>query len=105
MYGTVARYRLNPGMEGQLIELAREFEAAQVPGFVASYAYRMDADPNDYYLAVVFESREAYVANADSPEQDARYCQSLPLLEREPEWHDGEIVYALQETRSRIRED
>jgi heme-degrading monooxygenase HmoA len=95
MYGTVARYRLKPGMEGQLIELAREFEAAQVPGFVASYAYRMDADPNNYYLAVVFESREAYVVNADSPEQDARYRQMLSLLEHAPEWHDGEIVYAL----------
>ena len=95
MYGTVARYRLKPGMEGQLIELAREFKAAQVPGFVASYAYRMDADPNNYYIAVVFESREAYVANADSPEQDARYRQMLSLLEHAPEWHDGEIVYAL----------
>jgi heme-degrading monooxygenase HmoA len=104
MYGTVARYRLKPGMERQFIEQAREFEAAKVPGTVAVYIYRMDTDPNEYYLAVVFESREAYEANADSPEQDARYRQSLPLLEREPEWHDGEIVYALQETRSGIRE-
>jgi quinol monooxygenase YgiN len=83
-------------MERQFIEQAREFEAAKVPGTVAVYIYRMDADPNEYYLAVVFESREAYLANADSPEQDARYRQVLSLLEREPEWHDGEIVYALQ---------
>ncbi len=74
------------------------FEAGQVPGFVATYTYSTDADANDYYLAVVFESREEYWANAQSPEQDARYRQWQPLLEGEPEWHDGEIVdvYALQ---------
>ncbi len=96
MYGTVGHYRIKPGMEGQLVEQLRLFEAAKVPGTVAVYAYRMDADPNDYYIAVVFASKEAYWANAQSPEQDARYRQLLPLLEREPEWHDGEIVYALQ---------
>jgi quinol monooxygenase YgiN len=99
MYGTIARYRIKSGMEGQLREIldeqARVFGTGQVPGFVVSYAYRMDADPNDYYLAVVFESREAYRANAGSPEQDARYRQLLSLLEHAPEWHDGEIVYAL----------
>jgi len=96
MYGTVARFRLKPGMEGQLRQILEEqgrvFAAGQVPGFVATYAYRMDADPNDYYLAVIFASKEAYWANARSPEQDARYRQLLPLFEREPEWHDGEIV-------------
>lgn len=103
MYGTVARYRLKPGMEGQFIEQVRVFEAASVSGTLAVYVYRLDADPNDCYIAVVFESREAYLANADSPEQDTRYRQLLALLEREPEWHDGEIVYALQETGSGIR--
>ena len=101
MYGTVARIRIKPGMESQFRQLieeqARPFEAGQVPGFGVSYAYRMDADPNDYYLAVMFESREAYWANAQSPEQDARYRQWLPLLEGEPEWHDGEIVYVMRE--------
>ncbi len=92
MYGTIVRYRIKAGMEGQFNKQAREFEAEQVPGLVATYAYRMDADPNDYYVAVVFESREAYLANAQSPEQGARYRQLLPLLEREPDWHDGEIV-------------
>ncbi len=100
MYGTVARFRIKAGMEGQFRQLiegqASAFEAGQIPGFVATYGYRMDADPNDIYLAVVFESREAYWANAQSPEQDARYRQLLPLLESEPEWHDGEIVYTMQ---------
>ena len=100
MYGTVARMRVKPGMEGQfrqlLEEQARAFEAGHVAGFVASYSYRMDADPNEYYLAAVFASKEAYWANAQNPEQDARYRQWLPLLEGEPEWHDGEIVNVMQ---------
>jgi quinol monooxygenase YgiN len=102
MYGTIGRCRIKPGMEGQFRQLIEEqapaFESGQAPGFVASYSYRMDADSNEYYLAVVFDSKEAYVLNAQSPGQDARYHQWLPLLEREPEWHDGEIVtfFALQ---------
>ena len=102
MYGTIGRFRIKPGMEAQFRQLieaqAPPFETKQVPGFVASYAYRMDADANDYSIAVVFESREVYLANAESPEQDARYRQWLPLLDGEPEWHNGEIVggYGLQ---------
>jgi heme-degrading monooxygenase HmoA len=103
MYGTIARFRVKPGMESQLRQIfkeqMRQFEAGQIPGFVASYGYRMDADTNEYYLAVVFASKEAYWANAQSAEQDTRYRQWLPLLAGEPEWHDGEIVdvYALQQ--------
>jgi quinol monooxygenase YgiN len=96
MYGTIAHCRIKPGMEEQLAEQIRVFEAAKVPGAIATYAYRMDADPGSYYLAVVFASKEAYLANAQSPEQDARYRQLLSLLEGEPEWHDGEIVSTMQ---------
>jgi hypothetical protein len=79
------------------------FETEQVAGFVTSYTYRMDADPNDFFIAAVFESREAYWANAQRPEQDARYRKWLPLLEGEPEWHDGEIdvMYAQQQPAQR----
>jgi quinol monooxygenase YgiN len=103
MYGTIGRFRIKPGMEGRFRQLIAEqapaFEAGHIAGFIASYGYRIDADPNEYYLAVVFSSKEMYWANAQSPEQDARYRQWLPLLEGEPEWHDGEIVsgYALKE--------
>jgi quinol monooxygenase YgiN len=100
MYGTIGRLRIKPGMESQFRQLiegqARAFETGQVPGFIVSYGYRMDADANEYYLAVVFSSKDAYWANAQSPEQDARYRQWLPLLESEPAWHDGEIVSSMQ---------
>jgi quinol monooxygenase YgiN len=94
MYGTGARMKVKPGRVEQIMELTREFEAAQVPGWVGEYVYQMDADANEYYAAIIFESKEAYQANANRPEQDAFYRRFVELLEEEPEWHDGEIVYS-----------
>lgn len=94
MYGTVARMQLKPGAQQQMADQLREFESAQVLGFVSSYVYRMDAEPDVYYLAVAFQSKDAYLANARSPEQHSRYEKMRALLASEPEWHDGEIVYA-----------
>jgi quinol monooxygenase YgiN len=92
MYGTVARMRAKSGAVEKLAEILRGYEGLGVPGYRGSYAYQMDDDPNTLYLAVIFESKEAYHANAESPEQDARYREMLALLEGPPEWHDGEIV-------------
>lgn len=100
MYGTIARMRAKPGAESQLAEQMRIFEAAHIAGAVGSYIYRMDSDPNEYWLAVIFTSKESYVANANAPEQDARYRQLLAFLDGPPEWHDGEIVYVSQPGQS-----
>jgi quinol monooxygenase YgiN len=93
MYGTVARLKVKPGMEQQLLALGRE-QGAQIPGLVSQTVYRMDADPNELYLVVAFDSPEAYRANAASPEQHARFQQLRALLDADPEWHDGEIVFS-----------
>jgi quinol monooxygenase YgiN len=93
MYGTIARFRLKAGMEDRLSKLMKEFEGATMPGALADYLYKSDENPNEYYMAVVFEDKASYMANADSPEQDARYREWLELLDGEPEWHDGGIVY------------
>jgi hypothetical protein len=45
-------------------------------------------------LAVVFDSKEAYEANANSPEQHQRYLEYRDLLAADPEWHDGDIVHS-----------
>lgn len=92
MYGTVARMRVKPGAEERLNALMREYENLHVPGYRATYVYRMDTDPREAYMAVIFDSKESYDKNADSPEQDKRYHDMLALLDGEPEWHDGEIL-------------
>lgn len=93
MYGTIARMRLKPGTDGQMRELMQEYETLDVPGYVRSTVYQMDTDSNEYYLTVAFEDRDSYRANAESPEQDARYRKMASLLDGDPEWHDGEIIY------------
>ncbi|MBI5670296.1 MAG: antibiotic biosynthesis monooxygenase [Chloroflexi bacterium] len=94
MYGTIARMRAKPGMEQQLITVASETESVPVPGVIAVYVYQMDSDPREFMLAVIFESKEAYFANAESPDQHQRFLQLMTCLEAEPEWHDGHIVFA-----------
>lgn len=96
MYGTIASFHIKSGMEAQLQELEQQYNTTPVPGYVVSYVYRMDADPTQYYLVVVFDSKATYQANASSPEQAARYHQFRALLTADPEWHDGEIVSTTQ---------
>ena len=94
MYGTVAKMLVKPGMEQKLIELSKSEDMLGIPGLVSTFIYKMDDDPNEYYLAVIFESKDAYTKNADSSEQNARYEEYVQCLEGAPEWHDGEIVYS-----------
>jgi heme-degrading monooxygenase HmoA len=65
----------------------------EVPGQIAAYVYQMDRDRSEYYLAVIFESRETYHANAASPEQHER--RSLMRVLESRKWNDGEIVSAI----------
>jgi quinol monooxygenase YgiN len=94
MFGTIARLSLKPGVEGELSEMMKEYDQITIPGHVTTHVYRMDSNPNECYLATVFESRDSYFANANSPEQDARFRRMMDMLTSEPEWHDGEIVYS-----------
>jgi len=92
MYGTVARFRVKSGMEKEIEAIVRDYENTPPPGYIGEYIYRLDSDPQTYIMAVMFESKEAYFANADSPEQDAEYRKFRDLLESDPEWMDGKIV-------------
>ena len=95
MYGTIAKLRIKPGMESELERLSRD-EQTEISGITFQYVYRMDDDPQNFFLVVGFESKESYRKNAESPEQHARYLTMISLLESEPEWHDGEIVFSVQ---------
>jgi heme-degrading monooxygenase HmoA len=93
MYGTVAKMRAKRGSGTLLAEIGKQLEGDRPPGMVSVFVYRMDANPDEYVMAVAFESKEAYEANAASDEQDRRYRQLRELLESDPEWNDGEIVH------------
>ncbi|MEO7000633.1 MAG: antibiotic biosynthesis monooxygenase [Ktedonobacterales bacterium] len=99
MYGTVARMNLKSGAQDQLAQQLRDFTALNVPGFVATYTYQSDANPNECYMAVIFENKAAYDTNAQSAAQDARYQKIRALLESDPEWHDGAITAFVNSAR------
>ena len=92
MYGTVARFRVKSGMEKEIEAIVRDYENTPPPGYIGEYIYRLDSDPQTYIMAVMFESKEAYWANAQSPEQNQRFMDLRAMLLEDPLWHDGEIV-------------
>jgi quinol monooxygenase YgiN len=92
MYGTIAKFQLQPGAEAQLAALEEEYRQVQIPGMVSEYLYKLDAKPNTYYMVAVFDSKDAYFANAESPEQHQRYLKFRAITVGDPEWNDGEIV-------------
>ena len=95
MYGTVARMQLKPGSIGKMKALTKEHETLNIPGHVNTLVYQMDENPDVVYLVVAFENKEAYVANASDPKQNARFEAMKELLAAAPEWHDGEVVYQM----------
>jgi quinol monooxygenase YgiN len=94
MYGTIARLKVRAGTQEQLKQTLAAMETRNVPGFVASYLYRTDEDPNVLMLAVLFTDRDAYTRNADSPDQDRQFQAMRGFLASDPEWYDGEIIWS-----------
>lgn len=95
MYGTVAHIRPAKGQEEALLEMMKEWDRdyrPKVKGVVANYVYKKDEDPGEWILVAVFEDKQSYVANADSPEQSNWYQKFRAVLESDPVWEDGEII-------------
>ncbi len=93
MFGTVARYRVKPGQEQQLLNQMRSFEADPPEGWVYHTIFRSTSDPNEIWISVVFENEAVYRKNADSPEMDRQYRKMLEHLQGDPEWHDGHVIH------------
>ena len=94
MYGTIARFRLKPGVRDQFVETMDSLGDAVIAGWVADYYFQMDSDPDEVYLVAIFRDKETYLANADSPEQHERYLKFRSFLVADPKWHDGPIASA-----------
>jgi quinol monooxygenase YgiN len=94
MYGTIARFRIKPGVKDQFVEAMDSLGDAVIRGWLADYYFQMDSDSDEFYLVAIFRDKETYLANADSPEQHERYLKFRSFLVADPEWHDGYIVSA-----------
>ncbi len=96
MYGTVYRFRPLPGKEEDVLDYHRRWKAERWPhvsGFVTEYIYRSASKAGEYVGAAVFESKEAMERTSQDPEADRWYRQFRSLLEADPEWEDGEIIF------------
>jgi quinol monooxygenase YgiN len=97
MYGTIARMKVKAGHEGALAALTDQWTVEGVhDGLIANFAYQLDNDPGTIMLAVMFRDEASYKANAASPEQHQRFLDLMQHLEKEPEWMDGQIIFAKQ---------
>ncbi len=94
MYGTIARLKLKPGIDALArIRALRATVTQAPPGAVAEYIFAADRDPNEIFLVVMFDSREAYRANSENPATSARFQEIAAMLAEPPDWHDGEVIY------------
>jgi len=94
MYGTIAHFRLKPGVKKEFIDTMNSMGADVIPGWLADYYFQMDTGGDEFYLVAIFRDKATYLANADSPEQHERFLKFRSFLMADPEWHDGEIVSA-----------
>ena len=90
MYGTIAKLNSKPGALEELNKIGADRKPA---GFIGSYVFKSDKDPNELWLVAIFKDQETYFVNANSPEQDMEFTSLMRFLKGEPEWHDGEIVF------------
>jgi len=86
MYGTIFNLDVKEGCDQDLIDTFNKVE--NPPGAVAFYLMKPD-DGSDLIAVAVFESKEAYIANADRPEQQENFSNMMEYLNSEPGWTDG----------------
>lgn len=91
MYGTTMIGTLADGVTADDVrkELHAWREQRNVPGFKTTHVMVAD-DGKTVVNVAVFDSKEAYLALADDPEQSKWWGEHYaPLLQGEPKWLDG----------------
>lgn len=94
MFGTVARMQVQEGKFDEFVALMENEEPDMAEGYVSTVMYRSTNDPNELWLSVIFSDEESYRANAAAPSQNQMYERMRALLAADPEWHDGEVIFA-----------
>ncbi|MDX1664601.1 MAG: hypothetical protein R3272_12470 [Candidatus Promineifilaceae bacterium] len=106
MYGTILKMKLSPqGVKnmsdyyGEIYPEEDEEGGRQLPqGALCAIDFQLDDEPDTFIHIAIFESREAYWANAESPEQNERFEKAVAMLQPagEPEWNDGAVVNVIR---------
>jgi len=99
VFGTIATMKPAPGKEDELLAMLEEWgrdRGSSIAGPIRVYIARSERDPGVLLNIALFDSRETYRANAESPEQDAWFQRMAACLAQPPEWHDHEVVLAYE---------
>ena len=94
MYGSIFSFKPKQGKKEDLINYLKKDQTIPEGG-VAWFV--MNPDEKEHWIGVgVFESKEAYEANANRPEQHEWYLKMVEHLSSEPKWTDGSFVISQQ---------
>jgi hypothetical protein len=93
MYGTIAKLKVKDDFTDAL----KRTEERHPRGYIGSFVYKSDKEPDTWWMVVMFEDKDSYFENADSPEQDRDYRELRKHLKEDPEWNDGEIIYSTEQ--------
>ena len=89
MYGSIFNMSVKSGHKQELLEsLNREMPK----GMLAWFVMQPDDDNSDLVGVAIFDDKDAYVANANSPEQHEAFSEAMTHLTCEPTWNDGEFI-------------
>ena len=92
MYGTISTGRLKKDFLREMMALGKEWDARErkrAVGYINSEILWSDAGDGRFMMIVHFTTKEAYIENARSPEQDAFYRRLRACMEEDPTWFDG----------------
>ena len=89
MYGTVALCTVASENVDRLRALAAAEEFVGIKGYLGTDLMAPENHPGKLLMVVRFTDRESYVANSESPDQDARYEEFRALMQEDPVWYDG----------------
>ena len=90
MYGTIFHLDVKLNHEEALLRVFNE-DQAKPEGSVAWFVMKPDLS-GPWIGVAIFESKEAHVANANSPQQHETFLKMMEHLESEPDWTDGTYV-------------
>ena len=90
MYGTIFNMQVKSGHEQAFLDLLEDQDPPE--GMLGWFLMKASSDDGQMIGVAVFESKEAHIANANSPEQHKLYLQIIEHLESEPAWTDGKYV-------------
>ncbi len=105
MFGTIVKIRPLPGKEEAILELTKSWDkevGPTVEGYLTEYFLRLKDHPGEFMGIVLFDSEENYQKNASNPNQNQWYSKFRALLETDPEWNDGSVIFTPEREKTTL---